>query len=141
MENILPTIRGWWDKLKAAWGKATPTQRKFAGLGGAIVAAGALIGGQLIQAVVTALIANTLLWAMIKESAFMMEVMSRWGNAIDYIITFVGMFFSGAGGITMLMTGVVVGAFFTIFRIIICSEYKSKAEQAEAPVGAEPCPA
>jgi len=130
-------VSRWWEELKEGWGLLSTGQKIYSSMGAGIVVIGALVGGPLMQAVFTGLIFNSLLWMMFYESTFWMLLMTKYGAAIDRIVTLAGFFFGGSGAVTSLMVAVVVGALFSVFRVIFCAihevrEAELDAEDAEA---------
>lgn len=115
----------------------TPSQRFYAVLGVGVVGVGFYIGGVVLQAVFAGLVFNALLWAMIRESEWLMDQMAKWGWHIDLLVTVAGIIFGLTSPVTGMMTGIVVGAIFSVFRVTICGardtsdNNKGSAEQAE----------
>jgi len=120
MNKFIKKLEKWWETAKIRWKEASGGQRAYAIAGAGVVVLGVLVGGALQQAVFTGLIFNMLLWMMLFESPWAIALMRRWGTPIDLTITLAGFLFGGGGGVTALMVGVVVGALFSVFRVMFC---------------------
>lgn len=126
-DSLVKTATEVWVRVKHSWADMSALQRGYAFTGLGVVILGFMVGGPLMQAVFTGLIFNTLLWMMFWESQFIMGVMRAYGGKIDLVVTLLGFLFGGGGGVTALMVGVVVGALFSVFRVLICGPQKKKA--------------
>ena len=119
-DGMIEKLNNFWQQARKTWQGMTGSQRMYAGVGAGVVALGFVTGGPLMQAVFTGLIFNTLLWMMLYESNFAMGLMREYGGKIDLGITLMGFLFGGGSGVTALMVGVVVGALFSVFRVMFC---------------------
>jgi hypothetical protein len=97
----------------------TGRQRLYAVAGVVVVGGAAWAGGFLMQAMAAALLINVLMWMLITESGWAMQVLRRWGGKIDAILTICSIFFSPATGVLAWLAGAMFGAIFSIFRNLI----------------------
>jgi len=124
--DFIVKIREWWRGLSKRQHTAA-----FIGLG--MLGIGILAGGIMLQAALGGLIINTLLWVMIRDSEWAMNLMQKYGGKIDAAITLVGLL-GGGGAATAWLTAVMIGGFFTVFRILIAGGATEPQPAEEATV-------
>lgn len=114
--DLSERLRGWLRRFKDS-----PSTRAGLLAGALMGAAGVLAGGVVLQAVVASLVANGLGWWMITQSPRAMRFMRKYGLKIDVIVT-VGGLFLPVPGVTGFLVGILLGAGFSVFRMLLCGD-------------------
>lgn len=120
-----------WDGFEDARGKMgvfveklreSKSKRSAALAALAIAGASMIGGGLLLTASVAAAIITGMLWLMIMQSEKAYDFVKRFGKVVDICVTIVGIFFTPLPGVLGFLTGAMIGAFFTIGRMLFCGD-------------------
>ena len=123
-------------KMRTVWAGLDPGQKAAVQGGAVIIGMGFLVKAkEVVAGIFIAIVVNALLWKMIHDSPWWHSLMDRWGTKLDAGITIAGLVtgLSGGGSMLVVITGFMIGAYFTIFRMVL---YPGQGAEKEAACAA-----